>query len=282
MKRKAETMKNKPAQRSSVQFPLRYRVFELTAAGTAVGKSLTAIFLAALLRMAGYSVCLVRIESRAANRQGADLMVDAEDFSQSARLPGASAAVLRPLFLALQQAAGSENSIVIIDWGGGLTSYRNEAFTATRFDERLAAWGMRGLSIVPTTSAVDRMEQAAEVLAKTALVVPGMDRLLILNRRLADFSFVTGSADRRAYEKLRAASEGIPTIEIPAVAGESLKTCEDAGLAMRDVIAADVAQLARQLGEIEPIAAAIQSHIAAWWAASERQLMNIIRAPDEK
>jgi len=275
-------MKNKPAQRPSVRFRLNYGVFETIAAGTAVGKSLTAAFLTALLRMEGYSVQLVRIESRAANRQGADLVIDAENFSQSARLPGASAAVLRPLFLVLQQAAGAEDSIVIIDWGGGLTSYRNEAFAATRFDERLAVWGMRGLTIVPTTSAVDRMEQAAEVLTKNALIVPGMDRLLLLNRRLGDFSFVTGSADRRAYEILRAASEGIPTIEIPAVAGESLKTCEDAGLAMRDVIAADVAQLARQLGEIEPIAAAIQSHVAAWWAASERQLMNVIRAPDEK
>jgi hypothetical protein len=260
-------------------FACRYGFFECIAPGTAVGKSLTANFIAALLRSAGYKVTSVKIESRYADRRGADVLIDAEDFSQSARLPGAAAGVLRPLFSILERAKATD-TIVVLDWGGGLASYRNEAYAAVRFDDRLAAWGVPGLTIVPTTSSVDRMKQAADVIAKSALVAPGIDRLLLLNRRLGPFVFMSGTAERKAYDDLRAMAAGVPTIEIPAVAGESLKSCDDANLSMREVLGMKVDALAGRLGEMEPIAAAIQRHVAAWWEASEANMRSVIADAD--
>jgi hypothetical protein len=268
-----------PSPSSAPTFACRYRFIELIAPSTAVGKTLVANFIAAMLRNAGHRVTLVRIESRSANRRGADLLIDAEDFSQSARLAGAAAGVLRPLYTVLERAK-ADDTIVVLDWGGGLASYRNEAFAAMRFDDRLAAWDVRGLTIVPTLSSVDRMEQAADVLAKSALVAPGINRLLLLNKRLGPFAFVPGTAERKAFDALRETAAGVSTIEIPAVAGESLKACDDANLTMLEVIGTDVDKLAGRLGEIEPIAAAIQSHVAAWWEVAEANLLGVIA--DEK
>src|SRR5258708_39224227 len=85
---------------------IRYQFIEVTASASHVGKTLTATFIATLLRSVGLRVLLVRIESKAARlSSAADLDIDSEDFGQAARLPGGEAAILRPLYEVLQKAA---------------------------------------------------------------------------------------------------------------------------------------------------------------------------------
>lgn len=255
--------------------PLAYLFFELIAQATAVGKSIMAKFLTDMLRQMGHRVILVRIESKVIKQAGADVAIDAEDFAQAARLPGGVAGVLRNLFLTLEQAA-REGTIVIVDWGGGLADYRAEAYAATRFDERLEELGIRGLCFVVTTCATDRMNQASESLATCELIAPKLERGLILNKRIGPFSFVAGSDEHKVWEKLQRTAKGSKMVEIPAVAGESWKKCSDAGLTMSDVIESDLGQLTAQLNDPRILAAAYQSHVAAWWIAAEKAMLPLL------
>ena len=66
----------------------------------------------------------MRIESRAVRWDGAEILIDSEDFAQFLKLPGGVASVLRPLFPALKCAKKEERTAAIVDWGGELSAYR--------------------------------------------------------------------------------------------------------------------------------------------------------------
>jgi hypothetical protein len=252
------------------------RFLEFAASATAVGKTLLAAFSRMFYRQHGYQPILVRIESRAVRRDGADILIDSEDFAQSSKLPGGVAGVLRPLFPALESARKEERTAVIVDWGGGLSAYRRQAFAATRFGERLASMGIRGMSAIVTTSAADRMTQAAEALRTSAMIAPQISRCLVLNRRAGPFNFVAGSEQRITFEALQEAAEGVPIMKVDAVAGESWKMCDDSNLTMAEVIAMDIPALAARLREDEFIATACQTQIAAWWESTEAEILRVL------
>jgi hypothetical protein len=267
-----------PADRN--EFVPIHRFIELTSTASHVGKSMLAIFLALLLRQFGFAVVLLRIESKAARSAVGDIHIDSEDFAGAARLPGGEAAVLRPLYDCLQKAS-QDGSIVIADWGGGLAEHRANIFAATRFDDRLAELNMRGLSVVVTTSLADRMRHARELIAQTQMITPGLDIALLLNRRVGRFHFVDGSDERQIFDDLQKAAKGLPVIRIPAIAGETWKTCEAAGLSMTDTIELPLRELAQRLGgENAWLASAYQMQVAAWWQSAEREALRVLGGTD--
>jgi hypothetical protein len=268
------TKSNKtPTSPSRVVLP---RFLEFGAHASAVGKSLLAAFACALYRQHAYEPVLIRIESRAVRRDGADILIDSEDFAQSSRLPGGVAGVLRPMFPALDRAAKNERVAVIMDWGGGLSDYRHQAFAATRFGERLSGMGIPGVSAIVTTSGADRMVQATENLRTSAIIAPQISRCLILNRRAGPFNFVSGSEQRATFEALQNVAEGVPIMKVDAVAGESWKMCDDSNLTMAEVIALDIPTLAARLREDEFIATACQTQVAAWWESTEAEMLRVL------
>lgn len=263
-----------------VQFALIYRFVEFVSTASHVGKSMLSTFVALLLRQLGHKVVLVRIESKAVGSALADIHIDSEDFAGAARLPGGEVAVLRPLYDALQKAAKDDaKPVVIVDWAGGLSAYRAKIFAATRFDDRLADVGIRGLTMVLTTSLSDRMRHAADLIAQTRTITPGLDVALILNRRVGHFRFVEGSDERQIHEDLLKAAKGSPVIKIPPITGETWKVCEAAGLSMTDTIELPLRELAQRLGgENAWLASAFQMQVAAWWQSSEREMLRALGA----
>jgi hypothetical protein len=259
-------------------FVSNYRFIEFVSTASHTGKSMLSAFLTLLLRQLGYLVVLVRIESKAARSPFADIHIDSEDFAGAARLPGGEVAVLRPLYDSLQKAAqdGAE-PIVIVDWGGGLAEHRAKIYAATRFDDRLADVGMRGLSVVTTTSLSDRMRHARELIAQTRMITPTLDVALALNHRVGRFRFVEGSDERQIFENLLKAAKGLPVIRIPPITGETWKTCEAAGLSMIDTIELSLRELAQRLGgENAWLASAFQMQVAAWWKSAEREMLRAL------
>jgi hypothetical protein len=263
-----------------LQFALVYRFVEFVSTASHVGKSMLSTFVALLLRQLGHKVVLIRIESKAVRGAFADIHIASEDFADAARLPGAEAAVLRPVYGTLQKAAKDDaKPIVIVDWAGGLSSYRAKIYAATRFDDRLADVGMRGLSVVVTTSLSDRMRQAAELVTQTRTITPNLDVALALNYRVGPFRFIEGSDERRIFQGLQKAAKGLSVIKIPAIAGETWKTCEAAGLTMIDTIEMPLRKLEKRLGgEDAWLASAFQMQVAAWWQSSEREMLQALGA----
>jgi uncharacterized protein (DUF736 family) len=93
---------------------------------------------------------------------------------------------------------------------------------------------------------------------------------------LGSFTFVPGSAERSVFDTLQKAAEGDPTIRIPAVAGESWKSCENAGLSMREVIELNLPELAKRLSEGLWMASAVQVQVLAWWTAAEKEVLKVL------
>lgn len=260
------------------QFALIYQFIEFISVASHVGKSLMSTFVALLLRQLGLKVLLIRIESKAVSSTDADIHIASEDFADAARLPGAEVAVLRPVYAALQKAAKDDaKTVVIVDWAGGLSSHRAKIYAATRFDDRLASVGMRGLSVATTTSLSDRMRQAAELVTQTRTITPNLDVALALNHRVGPFRFIEGSEERRIFQGLQKAAEGLSVVRIPAIPGETWKTCEAAGLTMIDTIKMPLSELEKRLGgEDAWLASAYQMQVAAWWRSSEREMLRIL------
>jgi hypothetical protein len=264
-------------------FICAYRFIEFVSTASHTGKSMLSTFLATLLRLLGYVVVLIRIESKGARSPLADIHIDSEDFAGAARLPGGEVAVLRPMYDVLEKAAqdGAE-PIVIVDWGGGLAEHRAKIYAATRFDDRLSDVGMRGLTVVVTTSLSDRMRHARELVTQTRMITPNLDVALALNYRVGTFRFVEGSDERRIFEGLQKAAKGSSVIKIPAVTGETWKTCEAAGLTMIDTIEMPLREVAKRLGgENAWLASAFQMQLAAWWKSAEREMLRALGGANE-
>jgi hypothetical protein len=159
-------------------------VVEFFSVASHVGKSMFSTYTAALLRkQMGLDVVIVRIESKGARSREADIHIPVEDFAASARLPGGEVALLRPVFDLLESVAQKDKRpVIVIDWGGGLAEHRAKIWASTRFDARLADFNMKGLSIVTTTSLVDRMRHARDLIEQTRLITPRLQIGLLLNR----------------------------------------------------------------------------------------------------
>lgn len=267
-----------PIEAPLARFALFYRYNEFISTASHVGKTMLANFQALLLRQLGHKVVVVRIESKAVRSPLTDIHIASEDFADAARLPGGEAAVLRPLYEAVERAAQDEEQpTVIVDWGGGLSAHRAKIYAATRFDDRLADVGVRGRTMVLSTSLSDRMRQAGELIEQTRTITPGLDVALVLNRRAGNFRFIEGSDERRIYDDLLKAARGCPVVPIAPITGETWKVCEAAGLSMIDVIELPLRELANRLGgENAWLAAAFQSHLAVWWRASEREMLRVL------
>jgi hypothetical protein len=258
-------------------------VVEYFSVASHVGKSMFSTYTAALLRrQMGLDVVIVRIESKGARSREADIHIPVEDFAASARLPGGEVALLRPVFDLLESVAQKEKRpVIVIDWGGGLAEHRAKIWASTRFDARLADFNMKGLSIVTTTSLVDRMRHARDLIEQTRLITPGLQIGLLLNRRAGNFTFVENSEEGRAFRDLQKTAEGATTIKVQSITGETWQTCEAANLSMTDVIDADLRTLQQRLGgESSFVASAFQMQVAAWWNATEREFLKILGSSD--
>jgi len=275
-----KTINAVPRRRPAPQ--LLFDFIEFFSMGSHVGKSMFTTYLAALLRSLGIDVVIVRIESKAARSKDADIFIDSEDFAASARLPGGEVALLRPVYDALRSAAEKQiRPLIMLDWGGGLSEYRAKIYAATRFDDRLADHKLRGLSIVVTTSLVDRMRHASELIEQTRILTPGLDRALLLNSRVGKFAFVKGTEEHRIFSDLQEAAKGARIIRIPAITGETWQSCEAAGLSMVDTIKLPLPELAQRLGEDDPFSAcAYQMQVATWWQKAEREFLKALVASD--
>lgn len=255
------------------------RFLEFVAHGTSVGKSLLAAFAYWIYLQMGYQPILVRIESRAVRRDGADVMIDTEAFARSSQLPGGVAGVLQPLFSALKLAQ-TERTAVILDWAGGQSEHRSTAYAATRFGERLTAMGIPAVTAIVTTAAVDHMKQAAENLTTSALISPQIRRVLVQNRHKGGFDFELGSSVRIAFDKLMEAATDAAVMTVNDVDGESWKRCDDAHLTMAEVVAMDIAELAERLNIDEFLATACQSQVAAWMTSTEQAMLRVLAGRD--
>jgi hypothetical protein len=276
-----ETIKAVP---TAVNRPaVKYDVIEFCSIGSHVGKSMFATYTAALLRrVVCVDVVIVRIESKGARSKEADIHVNSEDFASSARLPGGEVALLRPVFDLLETVAQKEiRPVIVVDWGGGLAEHRAKIWASTRFDARLADFNMCGLSVVTTTSLVDRMRHARELVEQTRLITPDLDIALLLNRRVGGFTFVDGSEEARTFRDLQKAAKGVPVIKVPSITGETWQSCEAAGLSMTEVIDAELRPLQQRLGgESSFVANAFQTQVAAWWDSTEREFLKVLGASD--
>jgi hypothetical protein len=252
---------------------------EFVAFGTGVGKSLLAAFAYWIYLQAGYQPTLVRIESRAVRRDGADIVIDTEAFARAAQLPGGVAGVLQPLFSVLKSAQAERNA-VIVDWGGGQSEHRNAAYAATRFGSTLAAMGIPAVTAIVTTAALDHMKQATENLATSALVAPEIRRVLVQNRHDGDFNFEPGSSVRATFDKMMEAAKGASIMKVADVDGESWKRCEDAHLTMAEVVALDIDELAQRINLDEFLATACQSQVAAWMTSTEQSMLRVLAGRD--
>ena len=255
--------------------PMLPHFLEFVAHGTSVGKSLLATFACLIYVQLGYQPILIRIESRAVRRDGADVAIDTEDFARSAQLPGGVAGVLQPLFSALGSAK-EERTAVILDWGGGQSDHRYRAYAATRFGERLAAMGIPAVSAIVTTAAADHMKQAVENLRTSALIAPQIRRVLVLNRHEGRFDFAAGSGVRATFDTLLEAAKDVAIMKVEDVDGESWKRCDDAQLTMAEVVGMDIPALAAHLNIDEFIAAACQSQVSAWMMSTEQAMLRAL------
>jgi hypothetical protein len=252
---------------------------EIAGHGTGLGKSLLATTAALVYRQAGYDVTMVRIESKLIKHREADIFIATENFAQAAALVGGLAGVVDPLFETFKTIKPGK-SVVIVDWGGGQADHRAQIFVATRFGERLKAMGISATSVVVTTNAPNDMAQAAELLRTSATIAPDINRCLALNRRRGSFTFLDGSEQSRVNRRLRDEAKGARTFEVRAVGGESWKVCDEAGMSMPEVIESDLETLSARIAQNQFIAGACQIEVAAWYAATEAELLRVLALPN--
>lgn len=253
-------------------------VINLFADSTGVGKSFAAMRIRAHCEAAKIKTTLVRIETRGIEqklRKG-DVFIPVEDFSTAASMPGGLAGVLQPFSAAVMGLAGSRR-LVIGDWAGGLAQHHAEYLVATHFGDLIAGLGIRGLWIFVTTARTEQMRQAAEGLRKLTMIAPGLQRALLLNQRFGGFKFIAGSQPSIVYRDLMRAADNCAVLHFPAIAGDSWKLAEDAGLTLREVMDCKPAAFAQRTGLDLFTAAACMTEIGAFHEKSEDTLNSVLR-----
>ena len=211
------------------------------------------------------------------HREG-DIFIATEDFAQAAGLVGGLSGVVEPMLEAFETI--KPGKAVIVDWGGGQADHRAQIFVATRLGDYLKEMGISATSVIVTTNAAGDMARAAELLHTSAMIAPDVHRCLALNRRRGSFAFVNGSEQSRVYGLLRDEAMSARTFEIRAVGGESWKVCDEAGMSMPEVIASDIATLAARIARNRLIAGACQTEVAAWYSATETELLRVLAQPN--
>jgi hypothetical protein len=276
------TSKNK-ASRPPVRFQPADLV-EVVADGTSVGKTTLANRLCHLIRETGRPVTLVRIEtgrrqtaeSGAANKE---VYIRTEEFATAAIRQGGLSGVLTELWKEISDIQNSGGAVVC-DWAGGSSTHRLDVLAATSFDTTLAALGLRGLSMVVTTSSTESMRQAGAYLSGIEMVAPGLQRALVHSGRSGNFHFPVGSEQSEGLARLHEMAGQIPIVTIPNVAGRALETCADAGLDVAQAMMLDSDALARRLGIDLFRARACASELALWWRQSGNALAGIAGRAD--
>jgi len=257
---------------------------EVVADGTSVGKSTVANRVCHLYREARRPVTLVRIETGrrqtaetgAANRE---VYIKTEDFATAAGRTGGLSGVLTELWEEILEIPGSKGAVVV-DWAGGSSLHRLDVLASTAFDATLSALGVRGLSMVLTTSSTESMRQAGTYLSGIETVAPGLQRALVLSGRAGNFDFPPLSEQAESLARLRDKAGEIPTVTIPRVAGRALETCADAGLDVANAMMMDGDALARRLGIDLFRARACASELALWWSLTGKTLARIAERAD--
>ncbi|WP_426436963.1 hypothetical protein [Bradyrhizobium genosp. P] len=255
---------------------------EVVADGTSVGKSTVANRLCHLFREAGRPVTLVRIETgrRQTAETGAatrEVYIKTEDFATAASRTGGLSGVLTALWdeiLDIQRAG----SAVVVDWAGGSSTHRLDVLASTGFDTTLAGLGVRGLSLVLTTSSTESMSQAGTYLSGIETIAPGLQRALVLSGRAGNFDFPPLSEQAESLARLQAGE--IPVVTVPRVAGRALETCADAGLDVANAMMMDGDALARRIGIDLFRSRACASELALWWRQTGNTLARIAERAD--
>ncbi len=256
---------------------------DVSADASHLGKTTIARRLRHYMHGAGRQTIMVRIESRAIDPklEPGDVFIPVENFSRAGDLAGGIVGVLTPFFDAIVRAR-DEGKTLIMDWPAGAARQRLEAMAATRFDERMAALGMTGLSLVVTTNASDRMAEAAENLNLLAQVAPGLQRGVVLNSRAGDFNFASGSEQARLLRTLLNLPDLAAILKIPLLRGGCWKLCEEAGYTiMPEAMLTSPSDLAKRLKVNEFLAASVITEIEAWWQLTEKALAQVARFPED-
>jgi len=257
---------------------------EVVADGTSVGKSTLAGRLCHLFREAGRPVTLVRIETgrRQTAETGAankEVYIRTEEFATAAARMGGLTGVLTPLWdeiLDIPRSGGA----VVVDWAGGSSTHRLDVLASTGFDTTLAGLGVRGLSMVLTTSSTESMRQAGAYLSGIETVAPGLQRALVQSGRSGNFDFPVGSEQAEGLARLHDKAGQIPIAAIPNVAGRALEACADAGLDVASAMMMEPDALARRLGIDQFRARACATELAVWWRHTGRTLARIAERAD--
>jgi hypothetical protein len=276
------TSKNK-ASRPRVHFQPADLV-EVVADGTSVGKSTVANRLCHLFRATKRPVTLVRIETgrRQTGETGAadrEVYIRTEEFATAASRTGGLTGVLTPLWDEISDIQKS-GSAIVVDWAGGSSAHRLDVLASTSYDTTLAALGVRGLSMVVTTSSTESMRQAGTYLSGIETVAPGLQRALVQSGRSGNFHFPVGSEQSDSLTRLHDTAGQIPIVTIPNVNGRALETCADAGLDVATAMMMAPDALAGRLG-IDPFRArACASELALWWSATGKTLAGIAERAD--
>jgi hypothetical protein len=252
---------------------------EIGSDGTSIGKSTLAYRASHLYRELGRPVTCVHIESSRRRGQDAagdnDIFIPLEQFTTAAVRTGGLVGVLSPLFKAITEIPQTGHA-VIVDWPGGTAAHRLEVLAATNFDAILARKGIRGMSIVMTSSSAEHMGQAERYLKGLEKVVPNLPRALGLSGRNGPFDWPQQSEQAEAFTRLKTVAGDIPRLTIPLVEGRALQVCSDAGLDLASVLMTPSDRLATRLGLDEFAATACVSELAVWWQSTGAELRNML------
>lgn len=252
---------------------------EIGSDGTSIGKSTLAYRATHLYREVGRPVTSVRIESSRRrgqdNAAATDIFIPLEEFTTAAARTGGLVGVLSPLFQAIMQIRQTGRA-VIVDWPGGTAAHRLEVLAATNFDATLARMGIRGMSIIMTSSSAEHMGQAERYLKGLEKVVPSLPRALGLSGRNGPFDWPKQSEQAEAFARLKTVAGDIPRLTIPLVEGRALQVCSDAGIDIASALMMPSDRLATRLGLHEFAATACASELAVWWESTGAELRKML------
>jgi hypothetical protein len=147
---------------------------------------------------------------------------------------------------------------------------------ATNFDTILARMGIRGMSIVMTSSSAEHMGQAERYLKGLEKVVPNLPRALGLSGRNGPFDWPKQSEQAEAFARLNTVAGDIPRLTIPLIQGRALQVCSDAALDVASAMMLPSDRLASRLGVHEFAATACASELAVWWDRTGAELRNML------
>jgi hypothetical protein len=119
------------------------------------------------------------------------------------------------------------------------------------------------------------MAQALRVLDRTALMAPGLQRAVVLNRLHGDFDAGPSTPLGRKTEALLAHKGLGATLNLPLASGQSMAALAPLGLDQRAILELTPEEVAKRLGMSPFLARALLAHFAAWYAKSAEEMEKI-------